>query len=150
MEIPPKISIPICIEQGSIYLYHLNRVNNDGSLYEGDRFFIVLNTNPKTDEVLILTTITKKAEKQKAFIKRIGEDPDTLVPITPSDFSALSQNSVVNCNSYYQISLADLIKKIEDGGKIFTHKLPKNVIDALISGVLKSNQVPPDVKERLI
>jgi PemK-like, MazF-like toxin of type II toxin-antitoxin system len=150
MDIPPKISIPICIEQGSIYLYCLDTKNKDGTSYKGSRFFIVLNANPKTDEVLVLTTITTKIDKQREFVKRIGEDAGTLVTITMSDFPRLTQDSVVNCNNFYQISLKGLIKKIEDGGKIFRDKLSKNVIDALTSGMLKSNQVPPDVKEKLI
>jgi hypothetical protein len=150
MDIKADVSIPICIEQGSIYLYHINVTNHDGSLYDGDRFFIVLNLNPKTDETLILTTITKRVEKQKEFIKRIGEDQSTLVCVSKSDFPNLAHDSVINCNNIYQINLKELIEKVKNGGKIFSHKLPKTVLDALISGVLKSNQVAPDIKQKLI
>jgi len=150
MEIPPNVSIPICIEQGSIYHCHLTKQNNDGTFYDGDRFFIVMNVNPKTDEVLVLTTITKRIDKTKDFIKRICEAPDTLVKITISDFPHLSQDSVVNCNNSYQMSLKDLINKIENGGKIFKHKLPKIVFDAIISGMMKSNQISTEVKEMLV
>jgi hypothetical protein len=150
MWIDPEISIPICIEQGSIYLYHLTTTNKDGALYSGDRFFIVLNLNPKTDEILILTTITTKIENQKAFIKKTSEDPSTLVVITKSDFPQLAQASAVNCNRVYQITLKELIEKVKNGGKIFSHNLPKTVIALLISGVLKSKQIPPDIKQKLI
>lgn len=150
MEISPKVTIPICIEQGAIYHYRLIKQNTDGTLYDGNRFFIVLNVNPKTDEVLVLVTITKKNDKIKKFIKKICEVPETLVNITISDFPNLSQDSVVNCNNFYLISLEELIDKMENGGKIFTHKLSKIIIDALISGMMKSNQVSPEVKELLI
>lgn len=149
MEIPPKVSIPICIEQGSIYHCHLTKQNKDGTAYEGNRFFIVMNVNPKTDEILVLVTITKKIDKVKEFIKRICEATDTLVDITISDFPSLSQNSVVNCNNVYSMSLEELINKIENGGKIFRHKLPKTVIDALIRGMMQSNQISPEVKGML-
>lgn len=150
MQIPLDISIPICIEQGSIYHFHIDIKNQDGTVYGGDRFFIVLNLNPKTDEILILTTITKKIDKNREFIKRIGEDPSTLVLISTSDFSRLSQDSIVNCNNVYQITIKELIDKIKNGGKIFSNKLPKTIINALVSGILKSKQVSPEVKQKLI
>jgi len=150
MRLPPKVFIPITIEQGSIYHYRISKVNKDGTQYDGSRFFIVLSTNPKIDEVLILTTITKQIDNQKKFIKRIREDKSTLVLISTSDLPFLSQDSVVNCNNFHEITLEALISKIEDGGKVLSHKLPKTIMNELISGVLKSNQVPPDVKEKLI
>lgn len=151
MEIPHKVSIPVCIEQGSVYLYCIDIDNKDGTRYSGNRFLIVLNPSPKADKVLVLTTITKQIENQRRFIKSIGEDPDTLVPITPSDFPPLKIDSVVNCNNHYETTLAELIAKVGNGGRVFhQHKLPKTVTNALISGIMKSNQIPPEVKEMLI
>lgn len=150
VEIPPNVSIPLCIEQGSIYHYEYKRDRGDGTSYIGNRFFIVLNVNPKTDEVLILTTITTKITNQRAYIKQVGEDPDTLVPITKTDFARLSADSVVNCNNIYPLTLDELISKIHSGGKIFYEKLPNDVINALISGVLKSSQVSPGHKKLVI
>jgi len=150
MEIPLKISITTCIEQGAIYHYRITKQNQDGTAYDGNRFFIVINANPKTDEILVLVTITKEIDNVKEFIKKIHEDSDTVVPITISDFPHLSRDSAVNCNNVYQISMKELIKKIENGGKIFKHKLPETIISALISGVMKSNQVSPEVKEMLV
>ncbi len=150
MNIPPEISIPICIEQGAVYLYHLDTVNKDGTLYSGERFFIIMNVSPKTDSILILTTITKQIIKQQEYIKKVGEHPDTLVAISPSDFPPLSTESIVNCNRTYEITLSELIAKIENSGKIFTDRLPKTIIAALISGVVKSNQIAPEIKKLLI
>ncbi len=150
MEIPPEISIPICIEQGTVYHYRLDITNRDGSFYSGDRFFIVLNVNPKTDEILVLTTMTTQIRKQRQYIKIVGEDPETLVFVSPADFLSLSERSVVNCNNIYQITMADLIAKIKNGGKTFVQKLPRTVVSALVSGVMKSRQVSADIKKMLI
>ena len=150
MDISPEVSIPICIEQGSIYHFCIEKINKDGTEYKGERFFIVLNVNPRTDELLILTTITTKIEKQKEYVEKTGEDTQTLVFINKSDFTCLSSDSLVNCNNVYPLSLDLLIKKIKDGGKIFHDKLPKIVIDALVRGVLISKQVPQEYKKKLI
>ena len=150
MDVPPAVRVPICICQGSIYHYHIKRVNHDGSQYEGDRFFIVMNKCPKTDEWLYMVTITRKADNQKRMAKLTGEDSSTIVPITKSDFPKLSQDSVVNCNSIHTLGLKELIKKIQDGGKDFQDNLPNSVISALISGVLKSKEVASEIKQKLL
>lgn len=150
VEIPAKVIVPICIEQGSIFHYKLEVINHDGTAYKGDRFLIVLNANPKTDEILVLVTITKQVSHQREYIRRIGEDATTLVQISKSDFSRLSAESIVNCNNTYEKTLGDLIDEIEKGGKIFFDKLPKNIVGSLVCGVLMSKQVPQDHKRLLI
>ena len=150
MDLPPKVVVPICIEQGSIYHYRVELTNRDRSTYRGQRFFIVLNVNPKTDEVIVLTTVTTKIEEAERYVQRVKESPETLVRISRADFPRLSAESVVNCNSTYPSTMPQLIKRIEDGGIIFFEKLPRSVIEALVGGVLKSTQVPNEQKKLLI
>lgn len=150
MELPPEAVVTICIEQGSVYHYRLDTVNHDGTPYSGDRFFIVLNANPKSDTVVVMTTITTKVEKQEKIIKKSGESPDTLVKISKRDFSHLSEGSAVNCNRIYEISLTELVEKIRNGGKVFHKKLPKDIVSALVSGALKSRQVSNEYKKLMI
>lgn len=150
MQFPPKIAIPICIEQGAVYLYCLDTVNKDGSKYNGDRFFIVLSMDPKNDEIIYLVTITKQIENLKKYVKNIKEDSNTIVEISPSDFAPLKCLSAINCNQIYEKTLSELIASVESGGKIFIEKLSKIIIDKIVSGVLNSNQVSPDVKKKII
>jgi hypothetical protein len=150
MNIPSDIIAAVYIEQGTVCHYHLETINRDGTPYSGGRFLIVLNVNPKTDEILVLTTITKQIKNQTHYIKNIGEDPDTLVTISPSDFSPLSVESIVNCNNTYETTMDELKSKMKKGGKFFTAKLPKTIVSALVSGVLKSKQVPPERKKLIV
>lgn len=150
MNIPAGISVPRCVEQGSIYHYNLEIKNNDGSIYSGDRFFIVLNVNPLTDTVLVMTTMTTRIQKQERYIKAIGASPNSLVKITKDDFPYLTAETAINCNNTYEISLSELVKKIEQGGKIFFEKLPKSVMDAIISAVVQSSLVSTEHKKMII
>jgi hypothetical protein len=150
MEIPPEALVSVCIEQGSICHFRLDATNQDGTAYSGDRFLIVLNTNPKTDTVLVLTTLTTKIERQKKLIKIQKESPDTLVVITPQDFPRLDRESIVNCNKVYEFSKDELTEKIRDGGKVFFEKLPKSIVSALVSGTVKSRQVSNEHKQLMI
>lgn len=150
VDIPANTTVPVCIEQGSVYLYSINKLNNDGTTYAGSRFFIVLNTNPKTDQVLVMVTATTKIIEQERYVSSIGESKDTIVRITPKDFSPLSAESIVNCNNIYEISLVDLVGKIDAGGKVFFEKLPKDIVSSLVTGALISNQVSTEHKKLMV
>jgi len=151
MDIPTEVLIATCIEQGSIYHFELETINKDGSRYKGNRFLIVLNANPKTDKLLILTTITSQIENAKKHIKNLGADLETLVYLDKSDFKRLSKDSVVNCNNVYPISKKDLMLKLEEySGKVFFEKLSHTKIEALVGGVIKSNQVANEYKTLLV
>ena len=128
IDIPPEVLVPASILQGSIYHYRLERVNNDGTQYKGDRFFIVLNVNPKADPFLVLVTLTTKIQKQEEFVSKTGEEPETLVKISRADFANLSQDSAVNCNTTYTLTLDELVAKVENGGKNFFSPLPKSIL----------------------
>lgn len=68
MEIPPKVRIPLCIEQGSVFNFH---IDFDGPGRQSkNRYFVAVNRNPKTDTILILLTSTTQIEKKKEFIFR--------------------------------------------------------------------------------
>ncbi len=151
MELPPEITVPISIEQGALYHFCIEVDGPKGKKYIGNRFFIVLNVNPKTDEVIVLTTITSRIEKAEMYIKKTGEDAGTLVRLSPADFPKLSVESIVNCNNIYPMTKEEIINKLEgDGAKVFFEKLPKQIIEALVGGVLKSTQVSNEHKKLLI
>lgn len=142
---------PLPLEQGSVCHYFLQTKNNNGTLYEGNRFFIILNANPITDNVLVLVTITTKIQNQTKHIANIGESPNTFVHIAPADFSPLRQESGVNCNNLYEITLKDLVARLKtSSGKLFSEKMPRSIISALISGVMQSSQVSQRQKKMLI
>lgn len=68
MEIPPKIRIPLCIEQGSVFNFFIDFGNPKRQ--SKNRYFVVLNSNPKTDITLIMVTSTTQIQKKKEFVRR--------------------------------------------------------------------------------
>jgi hypothetical protein len=141
-----KEDVLASIERGTVFYYSENIANRDGTSSRKSRYFIVLNNNPKTDDFLVLATITKQIENQSKFVKKVGEDPSTLVPISPEDFAPLKVASVVSCNKVYPMTLTVLMKKIEDGGTMLPDKVPKPILSAIVSGVMKSAQVEGEYK----
>lgn len=145
-----KETVLASIERGSVFYYLDNIPNRDGSSSKKPRHFIVLNNTPKTDDFIILATITSQIANRLRFAKKIGEDSSTVVPISPADFPNLTVESAVSCHRVYPITLANLIKKIEGGGTMFSEKIPKPIMGAIISGVMKSGQIEGEYKAMLL
>jgi len=76
MEIPPKIRIPLTIEQGSVFNFKLE-VSGDGRQSK-NRYFVVLNKNPKIDSVLVMLTSTSQISKKREFVRRAGINEQTI------------------------------------------------------------------------
>lgn len=147
MEIPPKIRIPLCIEQGSVFNFHMEV---DGSNRQSkNRYFVVLNRNPKKDTVLILVTSTTQINKRKEFVQRAGISEQTIVVVSSSEYSVFTSESAFNCNDVIEVSMEDLIHKIEDNGSMNYPKIPESILAKLIIGINESPRVATVVKKLL-
>ena len=69
----------MCIEQGSVFNFFINF--GDSKRQSKNRYFIVLNRNPKTDTALIMVTSTTQIQKKKEFVKRNGISDKTIVEV---------------------------------------------------------------------
>lgn len=147
MDIPPKIRIPLCIEQGSVFNF---RMEVDGAHRQSkNRYFVVLNRNPKTDTALILITSTTQIEKRKEFVKRAGISEQTIVEVSPREYSTFTADSAFNCNDVVEVPMSDLIRKVEDNGSMNYPKIPDSILAKLIIGINKSPRIAPAVKKLL-
>lgn len=147
MEIPAKIKIPLCIEQGCVYNFYIDF--NDSKSQPKNRYFVVLNSCPKTDTVLVMVTSTTQIDKKYEFIKKAQISEDTLVKITPKEYSVFTKESVFNCNDVFEIKIEDLINKIEKNGNMNYPKMPEKLISKLIKGVKESPRIQENIKKLL-
>lgn len=147
MDIPIKVRIPLCIEQGSVFNFFID--HSDVKRQSKNRYFVVLNRNPKTDIVLIMLTSTTQVAKKKEFVKRIGISEKTIVTVSPKDYRIFPVESVFNCNDVFEVSMDDLIRKIEETGSMNYPKMPDSVIAKLTGGVIESPRVSADIKKLL-
>ncbi len=145
MEIPPKIRIPLCIEQGSVFNFLIDF--DDSRRESKNRYFVVLNQNPKTDTALVMVTCTTQIEKKKEFIKKRGISQTTLVEIKAQEHCAITADSVFNCNDVLEVKISDLIRKIEEDGSMNYPKISDSILSKLIAGVKASPLVSKNIKE---
>ena len=144
IDIPVKTRISLLIEQGSVFNFHIDF--SDSKRQSKNRYFVVLNRNPKVDAVLLMVTSTTQIAKRKEFIKRAGISERTIVIVSPKEYSVFSAESAFNCNDIFEVSMKNLIRKIEDTGSMNYPKIPDSILAKLIIGVKESSQVSPTIK----
>lgn len=147
MDIPPKIRIPLCIEQGCVYNFHME-VDGPGRQSK-NRYFVVLNRNPKTDTAIILVTSTTQVAKRKEFIQRAGINGQTIVSVSPGQYRVFTSESAFNCNDVVEVSMTDLIRKVEENGSMNYPKIPDSILAKLIIGINASPRISPAIKKLL-
>jgi hypothetical protein len=145
MEIPPKIRIPLCIEQGSIFNFFIDF--GDSKLQSKNRYFVVLNRNPKTDTALIMVTSTTQIQKKREYIKRAGISNKTIVEVKTKEYCTFTSDSAFNCNEVFEVNMSDLIRKIEENGSMNYPKLPDNLLQKIIAGVIESPKISQAIKD---
>jgi hypothetical protein len=147
MDIPVKIRIALCIEQGAVFNF---RMEVDGPKRQSkNRYFVVLNRNPKTDTALVLVTSTTQIAKRKEFVQRAGISEQTIVSVSPKEYSVFTSESAFNCNDVIEVSMDDLIRKVEDDGSMNYPKMPDSILAKLIVGINESPRISPAIKKLL-
>lgn len=147
MDIPPKIRVPLCIEQGCVFNFYIDFGTT--ARQSKNRYFVVLNKNPKTDLLLIMITPTSQVNKKRDFIKRAGISEQTIVSVSPSEYPTFKTESAFNCNDVIEVSMKDLIRKIEEDGSMNYQKIPDSVLAKIIIGINASPRVSPAIKKLL-
>ena len=145
MEIPPKIRIPLCIEQGSIFNFLIDF--GDSRRQSKNRYFVVLNRNPKTDVFLIMVTSTTQIQKNREFVKRVGISEKTIVEIKKREHPIFTSDSLFNCNDVFEVDMNDLIRKIEKNGSMNYPKLSNDILKRIMDGVNESPKVSQSIKD---
>jgi len=148
MDIPPKIRIPLCVEQGSVFNFFVDFGNPKRQ--SKNRYFIVLNRNPKIDSALIMVTSTTQIQKKREFVKRVGISDKTIVEIKAKEHCIFTSDSVFNCNEVFEVNMSDLIRKIEENGSMNYPKLPDNIIKRIITGINESPKISQSVKDLIL
>ena len=147
MDIPPRVRIPLCIEQGSVFNFRIDFSNPKRE--SKNRYFVVLNRNPKTDAVLIMVTSTTQVAKRLNFVKRAGISEQTIVSVGHKKYPTFTSESVFNCNDVFEVSMENLIRKIEEDGSMNYPKIPDSILAKMIIGVNESPQVSVAIKKLL-
>jgi hypothetical protein len=139
--IPPEI-IKASIKPGSVYYFREENIQSTEKHY-----FVVINRNPHTDEIILLVC----ASSQIAHVKLIYKNcfAKTLVIIKPEEYSGFRVPSIFNCNNIFRKSIDLIMKKYESNELLIKPEMDPKLVDTLRNGVLASNQIAPRIKSML-
>ena len=146
MEIPAHVRILAAIQTGSVYFFEEDELSS-----REPHYFIVLNKNPRTEEFLMLACASSQTDKRKRIAKKLGFPDETIVIVSPAEYSLFTKETVIDCNRVFEKSIQTLIEKLElNKLRPCIQLMPQEIIQKLVKGVLASNQVSEKVRKMLL
>ena len=140
--VPLKIHILATVKAGSVYYFEEERLSSPEPHY-----FIVVNKNPKTDQVLLLVCASSQVEKRKDAIKKLNFAEETLALVSPKECPCFNKNTAIDCNTIWEKTSQSVIEKLSNGElRVCPDEIPSEIVEKLVKGVLMSNQVSEDIK----
>jgi hypothetical protein len=138
---PPGIDLKLrlSLREGTVYYF------TERTLTSADpHYFIVVNADPWTQQVLLLSVVTSKVEEVK---RRRADCLVTLVELSPKDFDVLTKLSIVDCNSLKTIPLAEFNERfVRKEIQCFDKDLPLVLRRALRRAIHASNILADELK----
>lgn len=141
IQIPVEIQLSATLKKGRIYWIEGKWPYPDGD--GRGHFFIVLNNDPRSNSVLILTHGSRGVDKARYSIALAEQDIRTLVDIQAGKYEIWKEDTVINCNDVQQATLKKLAEVMRSGElEVQEVELDQEDLDAIIAGVLLSDVVP--------
>jgi hypothetical protein len=141
LELPPQVIRKI-LKPGSVFYFAHQESTGDEPHY-----FVILNKDPQTDELLILVNATTKIEKRRSYISRNGLPDGTLVVLKPEDAPFLKKESAFDCNYPRMIPVGDLVEKFRTKELKLRGEADATIVEQLRNAVLISPLVDEKTKD---
>jgi hypothetical protein len=130
--IPEDAGIKVSIRAGSVYYF----AEETHTHSDEPHYFVVLNVNPLTDEVLILVNGSSQIDNVR---RRTFEHKGTLVEVTNEEYPCFTEPiSAFNCNDITKRTINELVGKLKRKELKLKPDMPGYVVDRLRCAVLNS------------
>lgn len=110
-------------------------------------YFIVVNSNPLGDELLLLAVSSSQIDKVKR--RRSKESSSTVVEVSASDYTGFTKDSIIDCNHVFTKTLQDLCGQWSRKEITPKQDIPAQILENLQQGVLQSRLVSPTDKSKI-
>ena len=141
--IPPEVAIRGTIKPGSVYYFPEESFTSPDPHY-----FVVINIDPSTDEVILLVCASSKISKVE--YRRVNCPARTLVKISPTQYPDFAEDSILDCNVVHEKTVAQLVEKMSKGRLKLKTKMDMKFVQRLRRGVLRSPLIPRRIKQQLL
>lgn len=145
MDISAAIRVMGAIQSGSVFYFEEETLNTTDAHY-----FVVLNKDPRTEELLILVVASSQVERRKEIVDKLGFPAETLVCVSPTEYPLFTRETVVDCNRAFEKTPQSLIEKLEAGRlRVCTEVMSDDIVRKLKAGIAASTQITEDIKKLL-
>ncbi len=133
------LKLRLTLREGSVYYFEERHLTSPEPHY-----FIVVNSDPLAQRVLLLSVVTSKVEEVKL---RRQACPETLVELAPATFGVLKKSSIVDCNDLKSVPLAEFNARfVRQEIRCFGKDLPVALRKALRQAIHASTILTAEVK----
>jgi hypothetical protein len=134
--------LQLTLRSGTVYYFEHRAVHSDEP-----HFFAVINADPLSDNVLIMTIGSSQISKVQARRKNLP--PETLVIVDPADYPDFSKQTIIDCNQVFELSQEELVEKFKTKGLRHHRDLPEAILKQIWNGIRTSPRVD-EVHKRLL
>lgn len=132
------MELRVGLRAGSVY-YFQSRELSSGEPH----FFVIVNREPVTTKLLLLTIVTSKVDKVRI---RNRERPNTVVEISPKEYDEFKVLSAVDCNVVLEKPLSELVGLVKRKEVRYHKDLPPEIFAKLKTAILASPLVADELK----
>jgi hypothetical protein len=101
-----NLKLRLSLREGAVYYF------TERTLFSPQpHYFIVVNSDPMTQKLLLLSVVTSQVDKVKLRRKGCLE---TVVELTPETFELLKKPSIVDCNDLKEVTLDEFNQRFLD------------------------------------
>jgi len=113
---------------------------------EKERYFFIVNFDPRSDEVLLLYTSTTNIKDREAHRR-----PEVLVKISPADYKELGAHCVIDCDSIIARTKIQFMAETERGELCpLEERLQDTILHKICEADKVSRVISQKQKERII
>lgn len=139
---PTGHPIKSSIEAGSVYYY------NDPSLKSTyQHHCIVVNIDPSKESLIFLVHASHRINKVRE--RRKGCPKETLVEISPLQYSGFNKKSIIDCNEILERDIDVIASKFDQRKLEIKPVMGLRLVRILRKGLIASDQIPPRIKVSL-
>ncbi len=138
----PDLPFPLnlTLRSGTVYYFEHRGLSTGVPHY-----FIVINADPQSDKVLIMTVGSSQISNVRR--RRSNMPPETLVTVDPAEYSDFTKPTIVDCNQVFELSREELVQKYKTKALRAHQDFPAEVMDKIWQGVRTSPRVDESHKQ---
>lgn len=132
----------LTLRRGTVYYFQ-----HRGLYSESPHYFIVVNTDPQRDTVLLLAVASSQVDKIRE--RRRNLPPETLIEVAPGEYEGFTKSTLIDCNQVFELDRAELVSRYQSKSIRSHPDLPVDILNRVREGILASPRVDEAYKERI-